>query len=355
MTPPRILLVDDHRETLRLLRSALDTLGHKFEVYEAPSGEEALLEANRHRFDLLVADYRLPGINGVELLTKVRARNPEVKVVLISGVQDRKAREEMRNAGAFAVFEKPISLSDFLDVVERALGLERTILPPEDEVEVVDRQTIADALTNLRQQVNAQAVYLLSDRGRVLERAGDLPDSSMEVSLLAAIMAIFAAGQKVSRFVHQPKPEHYHVFHGGDYDLILMPLNALYGLLVAGEGLGSFDRLMGVLETMLTCRQAVEHSLRSLGVSSPAVELSDAEAGPTETGEEPSPSSDLAVPDLDRLLEARQSINVNVDSFWEEAAEKHATPPLPPDVLSYEQAKRLGLAPRGHTRPLAQK
>ncbi len=353
MALPCVLLVDDQRDVLRLLRSALDTLGHKLEIYEVPSGEEALLEASRHRIDLLVADYRLPGISGVELMKKVRAKHPNVKVVLISGVQDRKARNEMREAGAFAVFEKPVSLADFLNAVERALGLERTILPAEDEVQEADPRTIAEVLIALRQQINAHAVYLLSDRGRVLERAGDLRDSSMEVSLLSAIMAIFAASQKVSRFIHQPKPDHYHVFYGGEFDLVLVPINALYGLLVAGDKLSDSERILSVLESMLACRQNVERALHSLGVS-----LSPATVSDSESDQAPEQSSALASApgqEIERLFEAQKAINVNVDTFWEEAAEKHGGLPLQPDVLSYEQAKRLGLAPRGHTRPLSSK
>ena len=60
MSLPRILLVDDQRDILKLLHSTLDTLGHELEILEAPSGEEALLEAMRSKVDLLVADYRLP-------------------------------------------------------------------------------------------------------------------------------------------------------------------------------------------------------------------------------------------------------------------------------------------------------
>ena len=67
-----------------------------------------------------MVDYRLPGINGIELIHKIRARHAQVKVIIISGMLDRRSREEMLNAGAVAVFNKPISLADFLDAVERS-------------------------------------------------------------------------------------------------------------------------------------------------------------------------------------------------------------------------------------------
>ena len=56
------------------------------------------------KVDLLVADYLLPGISGVELMRKIRARNPELKVIFISGMTERKARDEMLGAGAYGNF-----------------------------------------------------------------------------------------------------------------------------------------------------------------------------------------------------------------------------------------------------------
>src|SRR5512144_555776 len=98
---PTILLVDDQRDILRLLHSTLDTLKVKeLEIVEAPSGEEALLEVGRRKIDLLVTDYLLPGMTGIELMHKMRVRTPDVRVILITGMSDRKARDEMLNAGA---------------------------------------------------------------------------------------------------------------------------------------------------------------------------------------------------------------------------------------------------------------
>jgi len=81
-----ILLVDDQRDILRLLHSTLDTLNNPdLQIFETPSGEEALLEASRQRIDLLVADYKLPGMTGIELMHKIRARHPDVKVIFDFG------------------------------------------------------------------------------------------------------------------------------------------------------------------------------------------------------------------------------------------------------------------------------
>jgi two-component system response regulator (stage 0 sporulation protein F) len=85
-----VLIVDDQKDVSRLLRSALETIEQGLEVSEAPSGEEAVLEATRVKVDLLIADFRLPGITGVELMKKIRTRNPEVKVIMVTGISEPK-------------------------------------------------------------------------------------------------------------------------------------------------------------------------------------------------------------------------------------------------------------------------
>ena len=352
MSAPTILIVDDQRDIVRLLHSTLQTLGHPLDIIDAPSGEEALLEASRKKVDLLVADYLLPGISGVELMRKIRARNPELKVILITGMTDRKYRNEMLNAGAQAIFDKPIPMADFLDSVERSLGLVRTIFPPESSKESEEhRQTISELLTGFRQKIKADALFLISDRGRVLARAGDLYDSSMEVSLLSALMAIYSAGLKVSRFIHQENLDNYHVFRGGDHDLVLIPVNSAHALLLAGKDLARSDRMLKTVEGMLFVRGDVEHVLQSLGVAPPPVitESSIPESEPLPMApEEPEPEVDL-----DALFaSAGEKAPVkDIDAFWDDAVEKTSKLSTNPDVISFDEASKLGLTP-GKTMPV---
>lgn len=225
-----VLIVDDQRDILKLLRATLDSLKNpELKIFEAPSGEEALLESSRHKIDLLVTDYLLPGMTGVELMHKIRAKHPEARVILITGMTDRKVRDEMLNAGATAIFDKPIPLADFLDAVERGLGLVRTIFPPEkrDEKTEARHGRLSDLLANFRQDFNAQTVFLINDRGLVQARAGSLHDGSMEVSLVSTLTAIHNASLKVARHNHQESLESYHIFRGGDNDMVFIPVNPM--------------------------------------------------------------------------------------------------------------------------------
>jgi CheY-like chemotaxis protein len=356
-----ILIVDDQRDILRLLHSTLDTLKNvEIKVIESPSGEEALLESSRHKVDLLITDYKLPGMSGVELMHKVRARNPEAKVILITGMSERKVREEMLNAGALAIFDKPIPLADFLDVVERGLGLVQTIFPPEKmgsgDIIVEERHSrLSDLLANFRQDIKAEAVFLLNDRGLVQARTGKLHDASMEVSLISALMVIHGASLKVARHNHQESFDSYHVFSGGDHDLLFIPATPVYALLVAGNGLAAEDRILETVSGLLALRTQVEKSLKSIGVtgklrlpsdnasSASLADLTQATVPPTVKPADAPPS-----PEMEALLkDAANKKNKadDADDFWSQAAEKHGNKPVNSEVISLEEARKLGLLP----------
>lgn len=356
-----VLLVDDHRDILRLLHSTLDTLKNKeIKIFEAPSGEEALLESGRHPVDLLITDYMLPGMSGVELMHKVRARHPEVKVVFITGMTERKMREEMLNGGALAIFDKPVPLADFLDVVERGLGLVQTIFPPEKKGEQVEERhsRVSDLLANFRQDIKAEAVFLLNDRGLVQARTGKLHDSSMEVSLISTLMAIHSASLKVARHNHQETIDSYHVFSGGDHDLLFIPVTPLYGLLVAGTGLASEDRIIETISGLLALRTEVEKSLKSMGVTGELKAVSEKErpassSAPTVVAKPQTDKLARAVPapEMEALLKdasAKKAKAADADDFWTQAAEKHGSKPASPEVISLEEARKLGIIPDGN-------
>lgn len=355
---PSILLVDDQRDILRLLRSALNTIGHELNIIEAPSGEEAMLEASRRQIDLLVVDYLLPGMNGIELMHKIRLRQPEVKIILVTGMSDRRIRDEMLNAGAVAIFDKPIPLADFLDSVERSLGLVRTIFPPENSEKTSRQQSrLSDLLVNYRQDIKAQAIFLLSDRGRVLARAGDLYDSSMEVSLISSLMAIFSAGLKVSKFIRQDKLDNYYVFNSSDQDLIFIPVNPMYALLLAGRNLAERETVLETIQSLLALRDEVDKALKNLGVTGPLSDvkmepkpepvpiISQKPAEEVESVKYVEPPTMVEMDNLFKQARKKKMKTGELDAFWGEAAAKHGNAPTNPDVISYEQARQLGLMP----------
>lgn len=346
MAKYRILIAEDHREVSRLLRTSLETLDGKMEVIECPSGEEAILEASRNQVDVLVSDYRLPGISGIELMNKVRHFHPETKVILITGLTDPKVRKEVAEAGADAFFIKPVPIADFLDAVERHLGLVETLLPPEpiapENGEV--HSSLSDLLVGLRQELRAHAVLLMNDRGRILARAGDLPDISAEVSLTASLMAIYNAGQKVLELIGQKEPTHWHVFEGIEYDMVFAPVGFKHAMLVAGKDLVTEKNVLGTVEVFVASRQVIEQTLTSMGVDANGGAVAEAQQEPAPVETEAELGSDEGE-DIEPLLkQAKKKLKKGeVDAFWDVAVDKQKGAPVKPDIITYDEARQLGL------------
>jgi putative nucleotidyltransferase with HDIG domain len=118
----RVLFVDDDSAVLGMLRVIFQRLGGEWDLAFAGGGEEALGLMQDRAFDLVVSDMRMPGINGVELLTEVRERQPQAARVILSGYADQHL--VMRSLGVAHQFvAKPFDLPVFHAVVRRLMSL----------------------------------------------------------------------------------------------------------------------------------------------------------------------------------------------------------------------------------------
>ena len=114
----RILLADDDYQYRYTLREMFKDQG--LETIEAEDGQEAweLYQANPE-INVLVIDIKMPRMDGVELVKRIRERNPAVTAIFITGVDDKELHKELiEEEGAYAVFQKPFSYKHFLRFVE---------------------------------------------------------------------------------------------------------------------------------------------------------------------------------------------------------------------------------------------
>jgi CheY-like chemotaxis protein len=99
----RILLVDDNAHGLAARRTVLEELGHR--IVTAANGSEAMEEFTAHKFDLVVTDYKMPRMDGLELIGRLRKHTPALPIVLISGYVDTLGMNEA-STGADVVIQK---------------------------------------------------------------------------------------------------------------------------------------------------------------------------------------------------------------------------------------------------------
>ena len=118
--PVRILLVEDNavfREALELLFSLRDDIDVVASVGDGAAAVPAVLE---HEPDVVLMDYRLPGLDGVQATRAVKAAYPQAAVVCLTASAGGREMEALREAGATACLRKDQELEDIVDAIKRA-------------------------------------------------------------------------------------------------------------------------------------------------------------------------------------------------------------------------------------------
>ena len=121
MLRKRILVVDDDERVLFVLHDILAGLGNQYEVVTAQSGYEALDKARKKPFDLLVADLRMPGLDGVELTEAVRTLSPSTVVIWITAYGSQETNAEARRLGVYRCLDKPLEVAEIRQIAREAL------------------------------------------------------------------------------------------------------------------------------------------------------------------------------------------------------------------------------------------
>jgi DNA-binding NtrC family response regulator len=116
----RVLIVDDEQDLADSCAFFLERAGHRAAVVS--SGEEALAALERERFDLVVSDIRMPRMSGLSLLEAVRAKDPRLEVILMTGFPEVEAAVRAIKLGAFDYIQKPFDELQLMERVEKALA-----------------------------------------------------------------------------------------------------------------------------------------------------------------------------------------------------------------------------------------
>jgi len=115
----RILVVDDEPNIRRLFRDELEEAGHFIE--QAGDGAEALAALDRADYDLVLLDLRMPEINGIEFLERIRETHPNLPVIVCTAVRGVESDYDLWANRVSAILSKPIDLELLKQHVERVL------------------------------------------------------------------------------------------------------------------------------------------------------------------------------------------------------------------------------------------
>ncbi len=358
----RILVVDDQREVARVLRTALELSNRGYYVVDVPSGEEALLELGRG-FDVVVTDYRLPGMTGAELLRRVAKTKPEIKAILITGYPLDEVKQELKGVEVYKIFEKPIDTGAFVESVTVAIHGEAAVREQPvqsvlaDAVPEFNEAAVARGLEKLHGELGSRGVAFISRSGKVLLREGAVNDLPRFDELAVLLANNYATMSSISTHIGDKTAAAIHYYEGDWYDIYTLSVGTRFFVTIVFPG-GS-QKQMG---PVLRYGKPAILKLQELIVETPAEEEpSKAEEVPAteeedipEVPEEEEPDvlmlgleDDGTIAELDLdfdSLESELGKDLgNLDAFWEEAGAIETK--VSDDALSLDEAVELGLIP----------
>jgi DNA-binding NtrC family response regulator len=118
-----VLIIEDELVLSKNIKIYLER--HEYEAVAVHSGEEGIEKLEAFLPDVVVLDYSLPNMNGLEVLSRLRGKLPDIKVIMITGNATVEVAVQAMKAGAYDYLAKPVVLSELKLLVDRALGQER--------------------------------------------------------------------------------------------------------------------------------------------------------------------------------------------------------------------------------------
>ncbi len=201
--PPNILVMEDDLSMAKGLEMVLSEEG--YDVNWAGTGELALDAFKQKRYDLLVADLRLPDMDGMEVIKEVKDSWPETEAIIITGYPSVSSAVNSVKIGVFDYLRKPFTEDEFKGAVEGALkkkqetSMEKLIVDTEEGrliqkqevIRVLDRtsqdtdfwrelmETGSDALEDYKLSLKAKAAIVSGDLEWIKQNAGELTEKQL--------------------------------------------------------------------------------------------------------------------------------------------------------------------------------
>ena len=130
----KVLLVDDEEDFLTMLAERLAVRGLKVE--SVTRGEDAVAQVDDQKFDLIVLDLSMPGIDGLETLKRIKAKQPDAEIIMLTGQGTIKSSMEAMKLGAEDFMEKPVDITELMDRISDARDKRLLVMPSKSAKEI---------------------------------------------------------------------------------------------------------------------------------------------------------------------------------------------------------------------------
>lgn len=116
---PVVMVVDDRMEDRKTIKGILEAKG--FRVQEAESGEACLDMIQKQKFQIILMDVKMPGIDGVQTLKQIKKIRPDAGVIMMSGFSVEEMLQEAVQSGSFCTLRKPLEMETLITEIDRCL------------------------------------------------------------------------------------------------------------------------------------------------------------------------------------------------------------------------------------------
>ena len=261
MRTKRILIVDDDQDILRMLEYGLRKLGPGYEIITAKDIFSAIDEIEEYRFDLVLTDYMMPGMTGVDLARAARRMSPDTQVVLMTAYGTNQLRSTTDHLGFDGYLNKPFTMEQLRDIVQHSSPESENVTAPRsgddvppvelkvsaaaddappvelevsaaaDDVLAVGGLSIEDHLLQLQRNAGTRCLIVINSEGKPVRITGPIDHSKVDY-ICALVAANFFSSAELSSLVDNQEIFAASFFEGDSYNLYVCNINGEYLLAV---------------------------------------------------------------------------------------------------------------------------
>lgn len=221
-----ILIVDDDSTFCLMLQSYLTKFG--FNAMTAGNAANALDMIRKSEIHLVLSDYRMPGMDGMEMLEEIKKTNPHLQLILMTSYGDIRLAVKAMKLGAYDYITKPVNPTELLELVKSALAVERSSSSPSSPTTVSADSKKKERASRLLNE-NPEFVHGVSDNWKVINEHLEIVGPT---HLSVIIQGESGTGKEfVARRLHELSPR-------ADKDFVAIDCGALSNEIAASEFFG---------------------------------------------------------------------------------------------------------------------
>ena len=202
---PKVLIVDDDADIRSNFSDILGDLG--YQTTTAQDGESALECVRNNPFDVVLLDYKMPGMDGASLYSEIKKLQPSIAAIMITAWAGSDGAQQARNAGTWDVLRKPVDIPLLLDKLSEAVSAPIVLV-------VDDDQEFCQTLWQILNQRHFR-VALAHDESDGIAKVGDL---KCQVAIVDLILGT-GDGRNVIRQIAEAAPDARTIVISGDHEL----------------------------------------------------------------------------------------------------------------------------------------